>query len=237
MINAILRDELHELDDLARYNGKKTIQHKESVSQHSYWVTFYSNLIFRALFHKPIMTCTDVISQRHLVTNYHFMHSFLMWVSLYHDFDENITGDVLWKVKYDDEYGDIIKKALNQIKLKVVETYPRDVLYYDFTSSFKTDLFPEVNIDNLSKEQKTICLNIIKMADWLSVLRFSNIEIELGNKRRFEPTIGRAFNGIESCITQLELLTFGPIQPMVDVSLFLTLRSELIELKTKLQIL
>ena len=184
----LIRDQLiTRLDHTYRFNGTPIIPPAESVSQHSYWVTMYSNLLFRDIFFLSFKCCDTPLSL------YFEMYNFLIRQALCHDTGEQITGDVLWNIKYHPEYGSTIRAALDNIVHKEVrEMNGVDVFTLEWQSVLWQDRLPDErhtvlnHITDLSVKEKIVCLGIKKVADWLSMYHFSYSQYSLGNKLMVE---------------------------------------------------
>jgi len=158
------------LDHTIRFNGIPTIK-KESVSQHSYWVMFFVNLIFRDLF-------WIVLSTNNKEEHFYRLYNYIIRKAMFHDIDECFVSDVTYTTKYHKAIGTGIKDSLNKIFEHEINSYPEE----NFIKEIKL-LIAKENSENFTEEEKLICKQIIKLADWLSLYAYCHQEYRLGNKQ------------------------------------------------------
>ena len=98
MIGEIERnlEKIDALNNIERWSQKAMIK-KESVAQHSYWVSFYALQFGEYLIHDDKV--------KHLVLK----------AAVMHDFDEIFTGDISHEVKNDSNVGKRMKSLLNEL--------------------------------------------------------------------------------------------------------------------------
>lgn len=161
-INSFLLDSLegrNDMDFITRFNGGRTIN-KESVSQHSYWVTLFAGLLIQGM---PVFE---------LGVLKNFKYNILM-SCLLHDYDETYTGDILYTFKHHPDNSKEIKSAIdNFIEVKGFD----DELIYISKLMEKSEVFRD---DDDYEIPLLKCIK--KTCDWLSMIKYANQEISLGN--------------------------------------------------------
>lgn len=106
-----------------------------------------------------------------------------------HDIPEAITGDIGYDTK---EGNKLLREALEVAEIKGLQKYMPEYL----------DSYLE-----LLKEEKeeTTAYLIVKLADTVSVLQYSNLELELGNKTRSMELINKgSYERVQDLIERLE---------------------------------
>jgi len=122
----------------------QTIQ-QESVSQHSYWVIFYSCFLAKEL-------NLDVLK--------------VMQRATFHDFDENWNGDISHELKHrSGEIGKMVKQAEKLNTERVISKLGDNPL-----------------VDALKEQYSVKELQVVKIADFLSMYMFLKDEFALGNR-------------------------------------------------------
>lgn len=158
----IIHDQLAaKLDSVKRFNGNALIK-EETVSQHSYWVMFYVNLILQIVFRKSYV-------KENKWSEFLWFFNAAMRKAMFHDFDEVWTGDVIFPTKYHDEVGTSIKEALQKI------------VTHEINQLTETDFHDELKMAINYSDALTD--DVIKIADWLSLYHFLYSEYKLGNKQ------------------------------------------------------
>lgn len=157
---SIIRDQLAiKLDNIKRFNGCSLIK-EESVSQHSYWVVFYVNLLLKNIF-------KDAYDGEKI--NYLSLYHITIRKAMFHDFEEVFVSDVVFNVKYHPAIGSVIKDALTNIVNHEINKLKPSIL----NDELKDVINNNEILSNL----------IIKIADWLSLYHFLYNEYKLGNKQ------------------------------------------------------
>lgn len=204
MISTIYSNRLNKLDDVGRFNGMKTIQPKETVSSHLFWVTFFCNLMYRELF-------ISVVSKYVDNKDYYEMYNFIIRQALFSDVDEIFTGDVIFPTKYHNSVGTKIKDALHNIVKYELNALPPSTFQSEYNSVLNSDSGIS-GVTSLTTDQKTVCHCIIKLADWYSCFKFCYDEIQLGNNT-MRVTLNLSIKNIEVCIDNLKLTLFETVIP------------------------
>lgn len=168
-----------QLNNMVRWNGMNRIK-DETVAHHSFIVTWFTRLIVEEVF-------TDN-EPKLIATTY----------SIFHDFDEMFTGDILHTLKYNTLNGDKIKSELEiYLKQSINNKFP--------VNTTKTNDL--LNNTLLKKDIPIYISKIVKIADWLSMQFYLQKEIDLGNRSVVdlrEYCITQLKKSIESCLIELE---------------------------------
>lgn len=156
----IWESRLLELDNIKRYNNKYNYS-IESVSQHSYWVTMFCDLIAKEIFIEDnFLIPIDIRKKRTFL-------GMLLSKALWHDVGEIFTGDVLHPVKYlYGERSEVIKENLESLEKEGEENLMFVLFgenYLRFNEEKEQDYFGD------TPEFYPLVKRIIKIADWLSV--------------------------------------------------------------------
>lgn len=160
IISEILQNPIYDqANNTVRWNGLNRIKN-ESVAQHTYLVTLFTRVILEELFSEyPYQSTKDrVISET-------------ITYALFHDFDESFTGDIIHPLKYNEVNG-------AQIRLKITEYLQSCGDRFDTQSPTHQMIRKYVFKNRLKQFQK----DIVKIADWLSMLFYLEKESELGNR-------------------------------------------------------
>lgn len=149
------------IDDIKRFNGFNPLK-IESVSQHSYWVSVFTTVLLHEMFPIPSPINNTIIMRFKLeVLNF----------SIFHDYVENITGDVVHDLKYNTFNGTEIKSAISE--------YERYIISKLISESEETRTAEHVYNTVLYNDE--FGKSIVKLADWLACAKAAYIEIKLGN--------------------------------------------------------
>ncbi len=172
----IFNTELTSIDWIDRFNKTPTIK-RETVSQHSYWVILFSRLIAAAYTKKPnftfIIACVDA--------------------AITHDYDETITGDVLFDFKHNLLNGEEV--------CKLIDDYVSSKLADDHFDNIEMSEYITASL-KLQKENKLVKA-VIKVADWLACLKYEYQELNLGNKA-FISILDKSLSGYQKAVTNLK---------------------------------
>ena len=148
------RSDVKRLDYVVRFSSIPS-SHRETVSQHSFWVMFYSNLIHNRL-------CSGSSAQLDRIELLLFRRA------MTHDIGECVTGDVVRTFKYSDPD---LKSAINKAETNlVVKCLPRSVIEI-INKSAECNESDSGYIDA-----------VVKAADFVSLYHFMNREHQRGNK-------------------------------------------------------
>jgi 5'-deoxynucleotidase YfbR-like HD superfamily hydrolase len=173
-------DYFDRLNNMVRWNGTKRIK-DETVGHHSFIVSWFSRILLEAIF---VDDAPKLIG-----TTY----------AIFHDFDENVTGDVLSPLKYNPMNGEEIRKLLNKyVEIEIDNRFPE--------TGDNIDIF--LNKIILGKEVPLYIKKIVKIADWMSMQFYLKKESELGNLSVSE-TMARLEKEIEYAIytAKVELIS------------------------------
>lgn len=186
------RTEGNHLSYLDRFNGQLTIQKRESVAEHTYWVTFFCNIIFKEAFEGMLHN----ENEREL---YYKMKNFVLERCLFHDEIERLTGDIIYTTKYNNIFGFKFREILTDIERNLVRELP-DGLYKDQLLRY------EIKSGGVSSLFHPVLLKVIKLCDWISCLQYAWQEITLGN-HRFGYILEYSVVGIyNSCLDIINML-------------------------------
>lgn len=156
----MINRKLFNLDTINRWSLNRVIKN-ETVAQHSYWVAFFTCCIVEELI-------TEKNSQKNEIKLKCIRYA------LFHDLDEVFTGDVSHQLKYNENNGEEIKKLIDE--------YIESQILLNFPSNDSLDkMFKECLL-----ETSNIVKNIVKIADWLSFLKYLKEEESYGNKNILE---------------------------------------------------
>lgn len=164
----IFNNQIDKLDNICRFSGEKTTKN-ESVSQHSFWVTFFASLLL------------DEIG----FTDYK-IHYLTLEYALFHDFDETITGDLAHPFKHNVENGIEIRETVNHFVKYSINKMKDNVLKAKLLKFEKIKQDPDF----------IIAKHITKICDWLSCIKFCYDEVMMGNKRTFAGLLFYSFDSL-----------------------------------------
>lgn len=165
MLKIVHTSPANQLNNIFRFNGERINGQRESVTQHSYWVTFYCHFIVEQLFSNHVND----------TNNYNIwyleFYRLLNRMALLHDFEESITSDIPYQVKHDEKYGD----KMNDILVKIVRDYVtqhrrKDITIEEFALALNVDRTTPFPGQLLKFDLAKI---IVKISDWLSCYSFS----------------------------------------------------------------
>lgn len=177
MLKLIREQLITRLDHTYRFNGTPIIPPAESVSQHSYWVIFYTNLLLRDIFWLPWQGGNDIGFKKKV---YYEFYNFTIRQAMFHDVGEIFTSDILFHTKNHPAVNDDIKNSLNRIIRYESNRLEKSV----FDSEMQAHISDEGNlgITDLNSGIKEIGHKIVKVADWISCYHFAYNQYSLGNK-------------------------------------------------------
>jgi 5'-deoxynucleotidase YfbR-like HD superfamily hydrolase len=154
---------LNRLNNLSRWQGFPT-QQKESVSQHSYWVTYWTTILMEELL-------VDCVKHKQAA----FLKLEAIQLAVFHDLDEAITGDVAHPVKYNNVNGEALRKCLKEYAESAVRSK------WDGDVAYDRLIMKAVLGDHSYTAQREMLMRIVKVADYLSMFNYAKHELELGN--------------------------------------------------------
>jgi len=147
--------DLEALNHIKRWYLNRTIR-TENIAEHSFLVSFFANVLVEDL-------CVDSVYAIDFKLR-------VVRLALLHDVDEMFTGDVPHQVKNNGINGAAIKEAMDDFaKQSIIEKW------FDSSKSSKSIRHTILKKDEAVK-------SIVKVADWLSFLKFCNTEIIMGNQ-------------------------------------------------------
>lgn len=150
-----------QTNNMVRWNGLSRVK-DETVGHHTHIVTFFSRVIFEEIFNSSKVTMEDkslYISE-------------MLTYSMLHDFDESFTGDILHTFKHNPLNGKGIKDN--------IEEYLDHVRIQNF--NLQTPLHNMLAKYAFQKDVEPFLKDIVKLADWLSMLFYIKKEQMLGNR-------------------------------------------------------
>lgn len=172
LIQKLIHDpDFEALNNINRWSIQKRNK-EESVAEHSYWVTFYTNLLAEELLMNNTIPPVDGHSSEVWKSSHRRMEIkvSLLQMAINHDFDETFTGDMSSEVKHNSYNGYQMKTLLKEYaEMRVKEK---------FSNNTKFDRMMCRSILNPEAELYTI----VKVADWISILFYTNREYTMGNR-------------------------------------------------------
>lgn len=172
----ITEERLRSADAVFRFNGEHTIC-KESITQHSWWVTMFTTIILDSIFNR------EADKQKHFIMA--FKLSTLNEAIMHDTVDEIHTGDILHQFKHNVASGDQVVEAIESYVSKSKEEMLHN-MSCDEDESEEAERFFLGQIDtygyvgNIVKDQ-LLRSSIVKIADWLSCMKYCANEMSLGN--------------------------------------------------------
>jgi 5'-deoxynucleotidase YfbR-like HD superfamily hydrolase len=142
-----------DLAHVTRFNNRP--QHfQESVAEHSFYVAYFSIIICNLLGKKRIKVDTTKVLQ----------------MSLVHDAEEAISGDILSPFK---NFNEEVYEAIRQVNKQLIKE-----IFFGLPSDLQNELTSLWTEENASKSIES---QIVKVADKLSLLSKCFEEIQAGN--------------------------------------------------------
>ena len=167
MIPQLFKNELlSEADNIFQWLERNTFK-RESISQHSYKHSVFCLILLEELFSKNSEGLS--VMAKHSLADF---KSAVLAYSILHDWDELVTKrDFSHTMKYNTHNGEEVRDVIdNYVDYKIKEVIPQGFKSTDFIVNTMTD--PSVLV-------KRFC----KIADYLAMIHFCKVEIELGNKK------------------------------------------------------
>ena len=172
------------VNNITRWNNSRRIK-DETVAHHSYLVTLFVNFLVERL-------CEDLYSVKGREDGYGFLKAekFKLRVlrsALMHDFDEMISGDVLYTVKSNEFNGKELTRLLDEFVENKVETL------LDGVKECEKELF----VLSTTYYDDLLIKSIVKVGDWLACLFYIYKERQLGNtcfNNRFDTCKSQTIN-------------------------------------------
>jgi 5'-deoxynucleotidase YfbR-like HD superfamily hydrolase len=132
--------------------SQKSVSRQENLAEHTHFVTLFTSFL---------VDCFKEDKTKLIALNY----------AIFHDCDELFTGDICHEVKHNEINGRDIKECLKTFfRFKITEKY-----YSDDDESCV--FFIQNSIGNIDQKIK----DVVKLADWLSMIFFLNRENKISN--------------------------------------------------------
>jgi 5'-deoxynucleotidase YfbR-like HD superfamily hydrolase len=160
IIDIIFDKNFTSLDETFRFNGL-SLKRPESVSQHTYWVLLFAYLILDEMY-----GLSTEEGRKYLPLSWD-----IMGVCLFHDFDESLTGDVIFNFKHNAYNGDVIRAAIKDFVEKVL------LVQYRYKENLGNKIYDLVS--GFKKEQEII-KRFVKICDWLACYKYEWQEVNRG---------------------------------------------------------
>ena len=159
IVKVLTSDFLGRLDNIIQWQ-ERDVHQRESVAQHSYKVTVFTNVLLESLFNGQEETI-EILRFKNDCINH----------AMFHDWDEAlIRRDLSHVMKYNDFNGDSIRKVVD-----------------DLTEHLAKQEFIVSNVvggkrvyDGILPEDKLIHA-VVKVADWMALQYFVDRELRMGN--------------------------------------------------------
>lgn len=193
LIDVIKSEEFNAADDIYRFNKIKCIG-RENVSSHNSWVVITSMLFMEQLEAAGLFNSPYFKKQKKFNVS-EFKYKAIM-AATFHDFDECLSGDVLFDLKYNDYNGEEIKENIDQYidyKMRKFSIKNKDKVNASIDKTIVKALL-------LAKEDFIIKF-IVKIGDWMSCIKFERAELFLGNKS-FEAIVAKSENALNELIDE-----------------------------------
>lgn len=204
----ISNEGFQRMNALERFNGVPRI-HKESVAQHSFWVSLYSNIIFTAVI--PMRSEWEYDQQVY----YKDLKLSVMEHAMIHDVPEIFTGDVLFDLKYNSLNGEQIRNH--------IEDY-EDHMISEELNNGKVSQILWMLMKRYKQPTARLAKRFVKVADWLACLTYEYNELKLGNRyfenRIFDLSIGQLQAASQNLLD--DLVEFYPYDKVEFDSAFIT---------------
>jgi 5'-deoxynucleotidase YfbR-like HD superfamily hydrolase len=160
IVKALLSDYLARLDNIVQWQERDVHQH-ESVAQHSYKVTVFTNMLLESLFQGQEETI-EILRFKNDCINH----------AMFHDWDEAlILRDLSHKMKYNDYNGDAIRKVVDDLAEHLAE---QEFIVSDAVGGKRV-------YDGILPTNKLVHA-VVKVADWMALQYFVDREVRMGNR-------------------------------------------------------
>ncbi len=156
IVDIIFDKNFTNLDETFRFNGT-SLKQEESVSQHTYWVMMFAYLIIDNMF---------VVSNDKMKFQFTYQ---VMGKCLFHDFDETLTGDLLFSFKHNALNGDAIRACIKEYVDKFLLAY----------KEFHDEGIGET-IQRCCKNEDDYIKHFVKICDWLACCKYEWQEVKRG---------------------------------------------------------
>lgn len=187
----LLSSMMDNLSSTIRWNGKDFIK-PETVSQHSHFVTWVTRIVCEYLFPSNQSTVKlDAVTY-----------------AMFHEMDENITGDLNHNLKYNNFNGDKIRSE--------VDSYVKKTLL----GIFNNDAPHSELIVNDVMNPTILSKLIVKTADWIAMCHYSQKELRLGNKNFEDTAIYCCQKLCEHCDKCIEYFNISKFPFEVNLEIF-----------------
>lgn len=159
IVKALLSDYLARLDNIIQWQ-ERDVHQRESVSQHSFKVTIFTNMLLESLFQGQEETI-EILRFKNACINH----------AMFHDWDEAlIRRDLSHVMKYNEYNGADIRKAVDALAEHLAN------------KEFNRAAFVGGNkvYEGIIPSDKLVHA-VVKVADWMALQYFVNREIDMGN--------------------------------------------------------
>jgi len=183
--------EISRMDTIKRWDLNQIIK-EETITSHSYWVTFFANVLAEAL--------TKETELKLLIIRY----------AIIHDFEEIFSGDINHIVKRNKFNGEELTRLLNLFT------------DYEMKNKFKHSESKKIFIDlfdnEFGKKNESMVKKIVKLCDWISFFRFLLNEYKLGNRTLVNELKYCSKNIIDTCRFLQNKLQDESVYVVIDIS-------------------
>ena len=159
IVKALLSDYLARMDNIIQWQ-ERDVHQRESVAQHSYKVTVFTNLLLESLFDGQEETI-EILRFNNDCINH----------AMFHAWDEAlIRRDLSHVMKYNDYNGDSIRKAVDDLAEHLAN---QEFISSNFVGGKRV-------YDGIFPSDKLIHA-VVKVADWMALQYFVERELRMGN--------------------------------------------------------
>lgn len=159
VVKALTSDFLGRLDNIIQW-CERDVHQRESVAQHSYKVTVFTNVLLESLFQDQEETI-EILRFKNECINH----------AMFHDWDEAlIRRDLSHVMKYNNYNGDSIRKVVDDLAEHLAR---QEFLVSDIVGGKRV-------YDGILPENSLVH-SVVKVADWMALQYFVDREIRLGN--------------------------------------------------------
>ena len=159
IVKALLSDYLARMDNIIQWL-ERDVHQRESVAQHSYKVTVFTNVLLESLFQGQEETL-EILRFKNECINH----------AMFHDWDEAlIRRDLSHVMKYNDYNGDSIRKAVDDLAEHLAK---QEFIVSDVVGGKRV-------YDGILPTNKLVH-SVVKVADWMALQYFVDRELRMGN--------------------------------------------------------
>lgn len=159
IVKALFSDYLARMDNIIQWL-ERDVHQRESVAQHSYKVTVFTNVLLESLFHGQEETI-EILRFKNECINH----------AMFHDWDEAlIRRDLSHVMKYNDYNGEAIRE--------VVDDLVEHLAKQEFIDS---DVIGGKRVYDGILPGSALVHAVVKVADWMALQYFVDRELRMGN--------------------------------------------------------